>query len=139
MSNAHIANPEAAPTKTTLYYVTAKGINGCISNDSIDIKVTGGELNGKNYLLPSAFTPNGDGLNDFFKPIVKCFPTKFSFSIYDRFGHIIYQTSEYQSKGWNGKIKRDDASQGVYLWTLTYKEPNKNLEEKKYGTVILIK
>jgi len=92
-----------------------------------------------NIYVPTAFTPNGDGLNDYFKPVVKCSPGAYKFQIYNRFGAIVYQTTDIQAKGWNGKIKSEDAGQQTYIWRLFYKDPNSNYTKSANGTVTLLR
>lgn len=67
--------------------------------------------------IPNVFTPNGDGLNDDFRPkgvgIVK-----FSMQIYDRWGHVVFRTDDFE-KTWDGETKGsggDISKQDVYTW-----------------------
>jgi gliding motility-associated-like protein len=92
-----------------------------------------------NVYVPTAFTPNGDGINDYFRPVVKCFPGNFKFSVYNRLGSIVYQTSDIQAKGWDGKIRSEDANTATYIWTLMYKDPNTHSIQTKNGTVTLLR
>lgn len=77
---------------------------------------------GEDYELfvPSAFTPNGDGLNDVFQP--KGYGiTKYELQIFDRWGEKIYATNDF-TQGWNGNYqKRGDniVEEGVYAWRIT--------------------
>jgi gliding motility-associated-like protein len=91
-----------------------------------------------NIYIPNAFTPNHDGLNDVFRPSIKCYPKDYSFIIYNRFGQIVYRTSEI-NKGWDGKINSYDASMGAYIWLVHYRDPNDYSIQKKQGTFILVK
>jgi gliding motility-associated-like protein len=87
---------------------------------------------------PSAFTPNNDGLNDNFKPITKCAAKNYEFKIFNRYGNMIFSTSE-SKKGWNGKYKNSYQATGVYVWILQYRNPNNNQLIRKQGTVTLIR
>ncbi len=72
--------------------------------------------------LPNAFTPNGDGLNDLFGPGNNyCFPDikDFSFSIYNRWGQLVFQTVSPGEK-WNGMLDGKPQEMGVYYYTLRY-------------------
>ena len=64
LDNTTIRNPLASPTVATIYKVTGTDINGCSNRDSIQVEVT--TNNKSSYLMPSAFSPNKDGLNDCF-------------------------------------------------------------------------
>jgi gliding motility-associated-like protein len=88
--------------------------------------------------VPTAFTPNGDGLNDFLSPIRKFNGSNLQFSVYNRFGQRIFYATDWNSR-WNGKFKGIDQPPGTYVWTLDYF----NLEAKKQffekGTTVLIR
>jgi gliding motility-associated-like protein len=88
--------------------------------------------------VPSAFTPNGDGKNDFLYPLKAYKSSNLSFSVYNRFGQRVFYTNDWQQK-WNGKVKGVPQDAGTYVWTLDYinLESNKHVVEK--GTTILIR
>jgi gliding motility-associated-like protein len=66
--------------------------------------------------VPNAFTPNGDGLNDSFKPVVNVELVKqFSMSIYNKWGQRIFETNSV-GNSWSGK----DTQPGVYNWVISY-------------------
>lgn len=87
---------------------------------------------------PNAFTPNNDGLNDSFRPVVNCVAKDYKFRIYNRYGSIVYQSSE-ANKGWNGKMGSQLSPSGVYLWSLQYSNPNTKERFVKHGTIMLIR
>lgn len=88
--------------------------------------------------IPNAFTPNGDGLNDFFKPILPGFSKLLYFKIFNRYGQQIFQTSEINTRGWDGKYKNVTVLFGSYLWLCNaVDKEGKNITLK--GTVVLIK
>jgi gliding motility-associated-like protein len=87
---------------------------------------------------PSAFTPNNDGLNDYFRPITKCAAKNYLFKVFNRYGNIVFTTNEL-NKGWDGKYKSFFLSSGVFVWILQYRNPNNNLIIRKQGTVTLIR
>ncbi len=88
--------------------------------------------------VPTAFTPNGDGKNDFLSPIRKFNGTNLSFSVYNRFGQRVFYTNDWNQR-WDGKFKGEPQLPGTYVWTLDYF----NLEAKKQmfekGTTVLIR
>lgn len=88
--------------------------------------------------VPSAFTPNGDGKNDFLYPLKAYKSSNLSFSVYNRFGQRVFYSNDWQQK-WNGKFKDIPQDVGTYVWTLDYinLESNKHVVEK--GTTILIR
>jgi gliding motility-associated-like protein len=88
--------------------------------------------------VPTAFTPNGDGLNDVFKPSTQCYAKQYKFNVFNRFGQIVFSSSDPE-KGWNGFVGPYMQATGTFIWTLQYQDPNskKILQEK--GTVLLIR
>ena len=87
-------------------------------------------------LMPNAFTPNSDGLNDLFKPAKKTGCQFLTFSIFNRYGENVFETSDL-NQGWNGKIKGQIQQSGVFVWQVTA------LKDGKYklfkGTFTLIR
>ena len=68
--------------------------------------------------VPNAFTPDGDGLNDYFFPVqMGIDPLKFEMWIFDRWGNIVYQTTS-PGKGWNGTMKGEPAQVDTYVWKI---------------------
>ena len=90
--------------------------------------------------IPTAYTPNNDGLNDVFMPIYNCKILDFELLIYNRYGELIY-TSENHQQGWDGTYNGTKAPQGVYAWILKYEALIQNApkEFQKTGTVTLIR
>jgi gliding motility-associated-like protein len=88
--------------------------------------------------VPTAFTPNGDGKNDFLYPLKAYKSSSLSFSVYNRFGQRVFYSNDWQQK-WNGKFKGIPQDSGTYVWTLDYinTENNKHVFEK--GSTILIR
>lgn len=86
--------------------------------------------------FPNAFSPNGDGKNDYFTPM-GVYAKSFEMQIYNRWGVVIYKT-ESQEQGWDGTVNGSPAPEGVYVFktrVIGYKEE----EVKKTGTVTLIR
>jgi gliding motility-associated-like protein len=71
------------------------------------------------YELPNVFTPNGDGINDLFKPRKYRFIEKIDFQVFNRWGTPVFDTENIDIN-WNGKDKESgkDLSSGVYFYTL---------------------
>lgn len=116
------------------YWLQVTDIFNCISRDSIIIKP-------KNCIegvfVPNTFTPNGDGKNDAFMPVMNADVTAYRFVIYDRWGHLVFQTSTI-NKGWDGKINGLPYDTGVFAWQCSYQlfgEP----PAVKRGTVLLLR
>lgn len=83
---------------------------------------------------PNAFTPNGDGLNDVFRPVVDLeLVRQFHLSIYNKWGQRIFETSD-AGMGWEGK----GAMAGVYVWVISYENRVGKVSETR-GCVTVIK
>lgn len=90
------------------------------------------------FYIPSAFTPNNDGINDIFKG--KGFGIRedqFEMNIYDRWGNLIYSTNDIQ-RGWDGNVGGQPAPIGVYVYQMKVMLPHGEFV-KYQGTVTLIR
>lgn len=88
------------------------------------------------FAIPNVFTPDGDGINDFFDVIVGA-TTKYQMDIYNRWGRKVFSSSS-QTVLWDGKVNDGaDASAGVYYFIFTGEQAGKTIE--KHGTVTLVK
>lgn len=68
--------------------------------------------------VPTAFTPNNDGLNDVVRPIAVGIQKINYFSIYNRWGQLVYQTTT-NGQGWNGKVGGKEQGTGVFVWMVS--------------------
>lgn len=135
LSDAFVANPTATFPDTGLYTYILYGTTdkGCEDYDTIRIRVADGP-----YLnVPNAFTPNGDGLNDFFRILYAGYRRLNYMRIYSRWGELVYQTTDFR-KGWDGKYKGRDAEFGTYFWIISANDINDKPTMLK-GDVTLIR
>lgn len=88
--------------------------------------------------VPSAFTPNGDGLNDYLYPLNAFKADDLVFRIYNRFGQIIFETKDWTRK-WDGRVKSQPQPSGTYVWTLDYTERDGGKRIALKGTSVLIR
>ena len=88
--------------------------------------------------VPNAFTPNGDGLNDFLYPVNAYKADNLEFKIYNRLGQLVFQTNDWTQK-WDGTIKGEPQDAGIYVWTLKYilRDTGKSIFTK--GSTVLIR
>lgn len=92
------------------------------------------------FFIPNAFTPNGDGDNDIFKPIVPPLQN-YSFCVFSRWGELIFMSSDPEH-GWDGTKAGDNVSTGMYIWELRYKtvsEDGSVRDEEHRGSVSLLR
>ena len=115
LSNASIANPILTLDDrfTSInYIVKVSDQYGCFAEDGIQVKVfkTGPEI-----FVPSAFTPNKDGKNDILKPITVGISILKYFRVFNRWGQLVFTTSEL-GKGWDGNLGNIPQASGTYVF-----------------------
>jgi gliding motility-associated-like protein len=109
---------------------------GCSGSDSSLILVK--DCTEIPVFFPNAFTPNGDGKNDLFRPVATTF-TSFSMYVYDRSGELICHTDN-ALKGWDGKLKGEVCPAGVYTWIAIFEVPEQpGVKRTEKGTVVLVR
>mgnify|MGYP003648751798 CR=1 FL=1 len=114
----------------------AEANNGCQNKISKQINIE----DDYNLLAPTAFSPNGDNINDFFIPkALKILDQEFTMTIYNQAGKLIFQTSNI-NQPWDGRVAIDnnEAPQGAYVWLVKIMNANDQLEQYT-GQVILTK
>jgi gliding motility-associated-like protein len=117
-----------------LYWLQVTDSNNCIGIDSMQVNQAPcfNEM-----VVPNAFTPNGDGLNDLFKPLLSGNVTKFLFTVYNRWGEKVFETKSLR-QGWDGKLNNVRARNGIFVWYCEYQLAGQATKIKK-GTVMLIR
>jgi gliding motility-associated-like protein len=126
-------NPVATPFDDITYVVTGTNDAGCINSDSVRITVQ--KL--QDIYVPTAFTPNNDGLNDQLKPFISYAYNFIDFAVYNRWGERIFYTTE-KGKGWNGMVNNLLQPSGAYVWILRAKDAQAATIQKK-GSFVLIR
>ncbi len=84
---------------------------GCMHRDTILLY----EKCASAYFAPNVFSPNGDTVNDTWHLIFSEFPEQFSLSLYDRWGNVLFNTSDINFE-WDGKANTQNVVEGVYVW-----------------------
>ena len=87
--------------------------------------------------IPNVFTPNNDGKNDVFRPIMNAYVKEYRFIIYNRWGQIIFETAAL-NKGWDGTVKGLPYDTGVFIWQCIYQLEGEAPASKR-GTVLLMR
>lgn len=87
--------------------------------------------------LPNAFTPNGDGKNDYFRPIYRCLLSDFKLSVYDRWGQRIFYSTDPQVS-WTGRQNGVQMNVGTYVWVMEYTSASTQQSFRKTGAVTIV-
>jgi len=114
LDNPNINNPIAKPLDSTTYIVYGRNKWGCIDSALIVIDV---DLDMNEY-IPSAFTPNGDGLNDKFRIRGLKYQRIVDFKVYNRWGQMVYDFKTGDAQGWDGTFEGKPADMGVYSYSV---------------------
>lgn len=88
--------------------------------------------------VPNAFTPNGDGKNDYLYPLNAWKATNLEFYIYNRYGQVVFHTTNWTKK-WDGRINSQLQSTGGYVWSLRYTLIDTGEKVFQRGTTVLIR
>jgi gliding motility-associated-like protein len=88
--------------------------------------------------VPGAFTPNGDGVNDYLYPLNALKAADLQFRVYNRWGQMVFETTNWLNK-WDGTMGGHPQPAGVYVWTLAYTDPDTGKRIFQKGTSILIR
>ncbi|MBP7557785.1 MAG: gliding motility-associated C-terminal domain-containing protein [Chitinophagaceae bacterium] len=88
--------------------------------------------------VPTAFTPNGDGLNDYLYPNDAFKADNLEFSVYNRWGQQVFHTRDWTRK-WDGRVNGVMQSSGVYVWYLSYTHRDTGEKVFQKGTTTLIR
>ncbi|MFT3823557.1 MAG: gliding motility-associated C-terminal domain-containing protein [Chitinophagaceae bacterium] len=134
LNNAGIASPVASPTESTMYTVTGTDAKGCINTDSVKIEITTVK-NGEN-VMPNAFSPNGDGKNDCFGIKYWGVIQKLDFSIFNRYGQLIFHSTT-SGACWDGRFRGVDQPIGTYVYSIKAVTQCGVIDRK--GTVTLVR
>jgi len=127
--------PSLLATQPGLYWLQVTDEHACIVRESVLISLKACPPRG--IYVPKAFTPNNDGRNDVFKPLVYGEVTNYLFSVYDRQGQVVFMTRD-PGHGWDGRINGHEPEPGTYVWYYTCQFPGKAPRTEK-GTVVLIR
>lgn len=134
LNDAAIANPLATVyADSILFTVIVTDEKGCKGYDTVKLRT----YNGITYYVPNAFSPNGDGRNDIFKPIPVGIVSTELFRVYNRYGEIMFETNRYMN-GWDGNYKGIAQPVGNYVWVLKGKGRNGKIIEMR-GNVVLVR
>jgi gliding motility-associated-like protein len=134
INNRYLAAPTVLPDVSTAYIVNATDSNNCPISAQIIVTVT--ESNLPEFVMPNAFSPNGDGKNDSIGPILNPNAQLSSYHIYNRWGELVFDKDLSGTNDWDGTYKNAQQPGGIYMYFITvisstgkstYKEGNLTL------------
>ncbi|HEY4151341.1 MAG TPA: gliding motility-associated C-terminal domain-containing protein, partial [Chitinophagaceae bacterium] len=126
--------PKTGQQTTYLVSLVVQNSAGCYDTTATTINV----LKTCYIAVPGAFTPNGDGNNDYLYPLNAYKADNLEFKVYNRLGQLVFQTTDWTIR-WDGKINGVSQSTGTYVWTLKYTERETGKKVFQKGTTILVR
>jgi gliding motility-associated-like protein len=122
---------------TTYFHQPERGLAGCYAVTALDTFLNESGLsniictdNCPTYVLPNAFTPNGDGVNELFIPYPYCFIESIDITVFNRWGEMVYRTND-PNINWDGNnLNGKPLPSGTYYYTC------KVFEQRVTGTVL---
>jgi gliding motility-associated-like protein len=136
LDNARSSHPVATPDETITYTLTGYDSLGCTAQANVLVEVF------HRAFVPNLFSPNHDGTNDELKIYGLSSAHDFRFSIYNREGSIVYESSDWRNVNWDGTKNGMQQPAGLYYWKVEGSfadgQPLK-LNEKTKGSVLLVR
>lgn len=128
MDDNTLLQPTVNPVADTRYFFTAMGIGNCSSHDTILVKVL------PNPVVPNAFSPNGDGINDtWLIRYLDLYPAC-TVSVFNRYGQPVFHSDGYNTP-WNGRYKGQPVPVGTYYYIID----RKNIGKLISGSLTLLR
>lgn len=132
-------DPLADPLDSLTYTLTVSDANGCTAQDAINLYVSDLCM----VHIPTAFTPNGDGSNDLFRPIMDpCVRTVRHWRVVNRWGESVWEQHQLPPDdaqlGWNGQWGAQAHPSDVLIWMVEYELFNGVVKAAK-GEVTLLR
>lgn len=126
--------PDTWAGKTYTVSLTVQNDLGCLDTFSTSVI----KLQSCFITVPNAFTPNGDGKNDFLYPLNAFLAKDLEFRVYNRFGQLVFLSRDWTQK-WDGTINGKPQPTGAYVWTLRYTDGSSGKQFFLKGSSVLIR
>ncbi|MFN8713122.1 MAG: gliding motility-associated C-terminal domain-containing protein [Bacteroidota bacterium] len=116
LTSASVPNPTADPVTSTTYVLLVTDTNGCFASDTMELIVLPA------ISFPNGFTPNGDGVNDFWQidnitPFENC-----EVEVYNRWGELLFRSVGYNTP-WDGRYDGQELPVGTYYYVIDLNDP----------------
>jgi gliding motility-associated-like protein len=116
-----------------LYTIRLKTPTGCFTYDTLLVNT----VKKIEIYVPQSFTPNGNGLNDYLKPVLYGMRSMTYFRVFNRWGRLLFETKN-DRPGWDGRVKGDLLEAGTYVWMVEAIDVD-GVKHQRQGTVILLR
>ncbi|SEJ48396.1 gliding motility-associated C-terminal domain-containing protein [Dyadobacter sp. SG02] len=113
LNDVNIQSPIAILQEDQSYTVDVTSELGCTGTGTVNLSIKRQE----NIVIPTAFSPNGDGRNEVLLPVINGIESIRYFRIYNRWGQIVFFTDQLNT-GWDGSFKGAAAISGTYVWEI---------------------
>jgi gliding motility-associated-like protein len=117
------------------YWLRVTSADGCSATDTIIVNNVTDCSNAIHF--PNAFTPNNDGNNDTWKPVIRGVPVNYKLSIYNRFGEKLFETTDYK-QAWDGSFNNKRQAPDTFVWYCIYQFAGDAAKIEK-GPLILVR
>jgi len=116
LSSTDIEDPIVTATKDITYTMRVSSDDGCKASDTVKVIFL------KNLIIPNAFSPNGDGINDKWVITYLDEYTTATVSVFNRYGQMIFQSSPggYASRPWDGTYNGSPVPVGTYYYIIKF-------------------
>jgi gliding motility-associated-like protein len=134
VENIHDFVTTATPAVTSTYTLGVTDPNGCSASAQRTVITT--PVSGCLLVIPNAFTPNGDGINDLWKIQSSCY-TNLTVDVYNRWGSLMYHSDNYNdANAWDGKYHGENVPDATYYYVVKATGPNGSPTKKGSLTII---
>jgi gliding motility-associated-like protein len=136
IENAYSAYATVTPPQSYTYIAHASDAYGCENLDTVHLQIVEWDCSKEFVFVPTAFTPNSDGLNDMFQVKSNAI-TELEFAIYDRWGEKLFETTDLNAQ-WDGKYKGKPLEPQVLVYYI-HARCLDNREFRDKGNITIIK
>lgn len=130
LSCINCLTPQLTPYQTTEHVLFVEDTNGCLNSDTITTFVN------STIYIPNSFSPNGDGINDYFITLGEEI-TEFKIQIFDRWGLLLFESNDLNTY-WDGKYNGKFVQQDAYIWEVRYSD-HQEKDQSLIGHVNVLK
>lgn len=119
----------------TLFVVQFLSLVSLGQNKALDTDV---DTTAAGIFVPNAFTPDGDGNNDSFKPVTLGTVDRYEISVFDRWGELVWYSKD-PAESWDGTYQSNPCKTDRYIYKLTMSYANNDKVESSYGRVAVLR